>query len=136
MACAAMTCEMQNNETMQLRLHSKRLAIGAHNEQRRRHSGAPMLRKYAATSFLFRLMACLRAVVPCMQRNETSALRSTRKRVVSRRPYQAEFINAVQPLIKEIRTIESNYSRSRDLKGCSTRIAARSRLRRSRRENE
>jgi hypothetical protein len=52
------------------RREDETLAIGARDEQRRRHSGAPMLRRYAATSLLFCSMACWRAVFPSLQRNE------------------------------------------------------------------
>ncbi len=46
------------------------LAIGARDERRRRHSGAPTLRRYAATSCLPFSMAFLRAVRPYLQRSE------------------------------------------------------------------
>jgi hypothetical protein len=46
------------------------LAIGARDERRRRHSRAPTLRRYAATSLLLRSMAYLRAVLPELQRSE------------------------------------------------------------------
>ena len=47
-------------------------AMGARGvrRERRRHSGAPMLRKYATTSLLFSSMARLRGVSPSLQRSE------------------------------------------------------------------
>jgi hypothetical protein len=46
------------------------LAIGARDERRRRHSGAPTPRRYAATLLLPFEMAYLRAVLPSLQRSE------------------------------------------------------------------
>jgi hypothetical protein len=46
------------------------LAIGARDERRRRHSRAPTLRRYAATSPWPYLMAYPRAVLPSLQRSE------------------------------------------------------------------
>ena len=70
----------------------------------------------------------------------TSALLSTRKRVVSRCPLHEERIKAVRPLITEIRKIERSCSVNAVLKiiskGCSTRYSSPPRLRRSPRENE
>ena len=47
-------------------------AMGARGvrRERRRHSGAPMLRKYATTSLSFPSMARLRGVLPSLQRSE------------------------------------------------------------------
>ena len=55
-------------------------AMGARGvrRERRRHSGAPMLRKYATTSLSFQAMAHLRGVAPSLQRSE-SVLRRRRR---------------------------------------------------------
>jgi hypothetical protein len=60
-----------NDATAFIRREEEPFAIGARIERRRRHfSGAPMLRRYAATSLLRVVMAHLRAVLPCLQRSE------------------------------------------------------------------
>ena len=46
------------------------LAIGARDERRRRHYGAPMLRRYATMSLSPHSMAYLRAVLPFLQRSK------------------------------------------------------------------
>jgi hypothetical protein len=70
----------------------------------------------------------------------TSALLSTRKRVISRRSSHVDQINAVKPLITEIRKIERSCSAravSKIIsKGCSTPYPSPPRLRRSPRDNE
>jgi hypothetical protein len=68
-------CGMQNKETRIdatafIRREEEPFAIGARDERRRRHSGAPALRRYSATSLLSSSMACLRAVLPDLQRSE------------------------------------------------------------------
>jgi len=69
-ACGACKTRRRIDATAFIRRQEEPFAIDARDERRRRHSGAPALRRNAATSLWPRSMAHLRAVLPSLQRSE------------------------------------------------------------------